>query len=70
MKVICIDDFNQLRNYKIIGITYGKIYNILYYGVTFYSIINDYNFIYDYPKYRFEELSLHRNRIIDKILEE
>ena len=70
MKVICINDFNHLRNIKINGITYGKVYDVIYIGYTFYNIINDYNLEDNYSSYMFEDLSLYRNRIIDKILDE
>jgi hypothetical protein len=70
MKVVCIDDYNKTKKSKIDGITNHKIYDVIFEGYTFYSIIDDNNIGNDYAYYRFEELYLTRNKLIDKILEE
>ena len=69
MKVVCINPFNKFRDIKIIGLTYGKIYDTIdIEDELFYYIKDDMSHINEYLKRRFISLEKWRELRISKIL--
>jgi hypothetical protein len=68
MKVKCIDNKN-LNGNIVIGITIGKIYDVIGQDKYGYNIINDDNSkLWNYPEEYFRPLSEIRNDKINKLL--
>lgn len=68
MKIVCVNDKYNTRNNLSIGITNGKIYDVVIEDDLVYFIKNDKSRIEQYIKHRFITLDEYRTQRINKIL--